>query len=166
MFTGRIHENRKPTGSLHHNQIFEVLIEKNGYDIKSLIMMQKIRGLLAHQNCTCGQSTCRLRIDNSSTSQIFNSYYFLSAFLPNVPFALGVILRYNLIFWSLKVGQVCLKTVIQILQSYCSFYFMFWNSICRSCNKQVLRHVIVFYRPVHGVVEHIAISEGDLGLDF
>ena len=42
-------------GFLHHNQIFEVIIEKSDYNIQYLIMMQKSRGLLAHLNCTCGQ---------------------------------------------------------------------------------------------------------------
>ena len=34
----------KATCSLHHNQIFDIIIEKSDYDIKNLIMMHKSRG--------------------------------------------------------------------------------------------------------------------------
>ena len=45
-------------GYLHHDQIFDVTIAKQDYDIKNLITMQKSRGLLAHLNWTCGQGKC------------------------------------------------------------------------------------------------------------
>ena len=40
---------------LHHNQMFDVIIEKSDCDVNDLIMMQKARGLLAHLNWACGQ---------------------------------------------------------------------------------------------------------------
>ena len=50
---------QQPTNFLHHNQIFDVIIEKKGHDIKYLIMTQKVHGLLAHSNWTYGQGKCR-----------------------------------------------------------------------------------------------------------
>ena len=43
----KIKAGQKPTDFLHHNYIFDVIIEKSGYDINYLIMMQKVRGFLA-----------------------------------------------------------------------------------------------------------------------
>ena len=54
------------TTLLHHNQIFEVTIEKTDYDIKNLIVMQKARGLLALLTWTCGQSN-RLYLFRNNT---------------------------------------------------------------------------------------------------
>ena len=37
-----------PTGFLHHNQIFEVTIEKSDYDINNVVVMQEVRGILTY----------------------------------------------------------------------------------------------------------------------
>ena len=50
----------KPPGFPHHNQIFDVTIEKCDCDIKNLIMMPKAGWLFAHFNWTCGQENCYL----------------------------------------------------------------------------------------------------------
>ena len=46
---------QKPSGFLRHIQIFEVIIEKSDFDIKYLIKLPKVRGILTHLNWTCGQ---------------------------------------------------------------------------------------------------------------
>ena len=46
---------QKPTGFLHYNPIFDVIITFFNYDIKILIMMLKACWLLAHLHCTCEQ---------------------------------------------------------------------------------------------------------------
>ena len=57
----------KPTGFLHHNQIFDVMIEKNDCDIKYLNMTQKASKLLAHFNLTAsGQGNCLLKGERQS----------------------------------------------------------------------------------------------------
>ena len=48
---------RKSTGFLHHNQSFDVTIEKSDYDIKNLILMQTAHGFWDHLNWKCGQRT-------------------------------------------------------------------------------------------------------------
>ena len=46
--------HEKPqAGFLHHNQIFDVAIEKHDYDIKNLTVM-KAAGVLVRLNWTCG----------------------------------------------------------------------------------------------------------------
>ena len=44
LFTCLVHVGPKPTGFLHHNQIFDVVIEKNEYDIKNFIVQRKSAG--------------------------------------------------------------------------------------------------------------------------
>ena len=53
---------------LHHDQICDVIITFLNYDVKSLIVMQEVRGRLSHFNWTCGQGKYDI-----STSTILDS---------------------------------------------------------------------------------------------
>ena len=50
--SSHIKASQKPIGFLHHNQIFDVIFEKNDYDIKTLMGFQQTRRLFVRLNWT------------------------------------------------------------------------------------------------------------------